>query len=137
MTLRTNVATASRRPGCFGGVTSLLVASNMQPGTRRLAGITSLAFFVSACTTTSTTPSATSIETALNSQSDYIVKAEVRSRPIRLKVDPGAPFFVLLNDKVAKELRLVGTVLKGDWRPLPIANPGGGTGTLSLHASKA
>lgn len=109
MTLRTNVATASRRPGCFGGVTSLLVASNMQPGTRRLAGITSLAFFVSACTTTSTTPSATSIETALDSQSDYIVKAEVRSRPIRLKVDPGAPFFVLLNDKIAKELRLVGT----------------------------
>ena len=89
----------------FQGVASLLVALNVQPGTRGLTGIASLALFVSACATT-TTPPATSIETALDSQSDYIVEAQVRSRPIRLKVDPGAPFFVLLNDKVAKELRL-------------------------------
>ena len=92
----------------FQGVASLLVALNVQPGTRGLTGIASLALFVSACATT-TTPPASSIETALDWQSDYIVEAQVRSRPIRLKVDPGAPFFVLLNDKVAKELRLVGT----------------------------
>lgn len=33
----------------------------------------------------------------------------MRGRPLRLKVDPGAPFFVLLNDKTAKQLGLVGT----------------------------
>lgn len=48
-------------------------------------------------------------ETTLEPSSSYIVEAQVRGRPLRLKVDPGAPFFVLLNDKMAKELRLVGT----------------------------
>jgi hypothetical protein len=49
------------------------------------------------------------METSLDSQSDYVVEAQVRGRPLRLKVDPGAPFFVLLNDKTAKGLGLVGT----------------------------
>lgn len=60
------------------------------------------------CTTTPTL-STPANETILDQSSDYMVDAQVRGRPLRLKVDPGAPFFVLLNDKVAKELRLVGT----------------------------
>jgi hypothetical protein len=60
------------------------------------------------CTTTPTS-STPANETILQPSSDYIVDAQVRGRPLRLKVDPGAPFFVLLNDKVARELRLVGT----------------------------
>ena len=42
-------------------------------------------------------------------RSDFIVMAETKGRPLRLKVDPGAPWFVLLNGSVAKSLRLVGT----------------------------
>ena len=68
-----------------------------------------MAFLASACATPSTAPSPSSGETALDAQSDYIVEAQVRGQPVRLKVDPGAPFFVLLNDKKAKELKLVGT----------------------------
>lgn len=60
------------------------------------------------CTTTSA-PSTPSSETILDPQSNHIVEAQVRGRALRLRVDPGAPYFVLLNDKVAKELRLVGT----------------------------
>lgn len=60
------------------------------------------------CATTPT-PSTPANETALDPSSGYIVEAQVRGRPLRLKVDPGAPFFVLLNDSMAKELRLVGT----------------------------
>ena len=85
------------------------VASSMQPGTGRFAAIASLAFLVSACATTSTAPSAPSSETALDAQSNYIVEAQVRGRHVRLKVDPGAPFFIVLNDKVAKDLGLIGT----------------------------
>ena len=87
----------------------MLVASNMYPGAGKLAAIASLAFLVTACATTSTAPSGSISETALDSQSNYIVEAQVRGRPVRLKVDPGAPFFVLLNAKTAKELGLVGT----------------------------
>ena len=60
------------------------------------------------CATTPTL-STPANETTLEPSSSYIVEAQVRGRPLRLKVDPGAPFFVLLNDKMAKELRLVGT----------------------------
>ena len=87
----------------------MLVSSNMQPLFRSSVAISSLALLVSACATGPTAPSAASSETALDPQSNYVVEAQVRGRPVRLKVDPGAPFFVLLNDKIAKELRLVGT----------------------------
>ena len=48
-------------------------------------------------------------QTILDSSSNYVVQAEARGRSLRLKVDPAAPFYVVLNDKIAKELRLVGT----------------------------
>ena len=66
------------------------------------------ALLVSGCATT-TNPSAPVNETVLDATSQYVVQAEARGRSLKLKVDPGAPYFVLLNDKVAKELRLVGT----------------------------
>ena len=66
------------------------------------------ALLASGCTTT-TNPSAPVNETVLDATSQYVVQAEARGRSLKLKVDPGAPYFVLLNDKVAKELRLVGT----------------------------
>ena len=66
------------------------------------------ALLASGCATT-TNPSAPVNETVLDATSQYIVQAEARGRPLKLKVDPGAPYFVLLNDKVAKDLRLVGT----------------------------
>jgi len=66
------------------------------------------AVLVSGCATT-TNPSAPVNETVLDATSQYVVQAEARGRSLKLKVDPGAPYFVLLNDKVAKELRLVGT----------------------------
>lgn len=70
--------------------------------------VVGVALFTSGCATTSN-PSAPVNETVLDAQSKYIVQAEARGRPLKLRVDPGAPYFVLLNDKVAKELRLVGT----------------------------
>ena len=66
------------------------------------------ALLASGCATT-TNPSAPVNETVLDATSQYVVQAEARGRSLKLKVDPGAPYFVLLNDKVAKELRLVGT----------------------------
>ena len=60
------------------------------------------------CATT-TTSSAPANERILDPASNYIIEAQARGRPLRLKVDPGAPFFVLLNDRVAKDLRLVST----------------------------
>jgi len=66
------------------------------------------ALLASGCATT-TNPSATVNETVLDATSQYVVHAEARGRSLKLKVDPGAPYFVLLNDKVAKDLRLVGT----------------------------
>ena len=86
----------------------LLVASIVQPARIGLLAIAGAALFLGGCatTTTSTGPVA---QTVFDSKSDYIVQAEARGRPLRLKVDPGAPFFIVLNDKVAKELHLVGT----------------------------
>ncbi|GAA4743054.1 hypothetical protein GCM10023264_05250 [Sphingomonas daechungensis] len=63
---------------------------------------------VTGCATVPPPPNAVS-EFALDSSTNYIVEAQARGRLLRLKVDPGAPYFVLLNDKVAKELRLVST----------------------------
>ena len=82
-------------------------ASNLRSVKGCLAAAAAL-ILATGCTTTPTL-STPANETILAPSSDYIVDAQVRGRPIRLKVDPGAPFFVLLNDKVAKELRLVGT----------------------------
>ena len=88
----------------------LLVASFVQPTRSGFAAILGASLFVSGCaTTTASTSGAPVNQTVFDSQSQYIVQAEARGRPLRLKVDPGAPFFIVLNDKVAKELRLVGT----------------------------
>ena len=43
-----------------------------------------------------------------DAQSQFIVNAQLRGRPVRLKVDPGAPWYVVLNDNVAKSAGLVG-----------------------------
>ena len=48
-------------------------------------------------------------ESNFDASSDFIVDAQMRGRAVRLKVDPGAPWFVLLNGSVAKSMRLVGT----------------------------
>jgi len=79
----------------------------MQQGFRVQVVAMTLAL-ASGCATT-TNPSAPVNETVLDATSQYVVQAEARGRSLKLKVDPGAPYFVLLNDKVAKELRLVGT----------------------------
>ena len=60
------------------------------------------------CTTTPS-PSPPGSGLSLDPQSRYIVEAQARGRPLKLRVDPGAPYFVLLNDRVAKELQLVST----------------------------
>jgi hypothetical protein len=70
--------------------------------------VISVMLLTSGCATTSNS-SAPFNETVLDTPSKYIVQAEARGRPLKLRVDPGAPYFVLLNDKVAKELKLVGT----------------------------
>jgi hypothetical protein len=67
-----------------------------------------LALLAGGCATTSRT-STTVNETVLDADSQFIVQVVARGRPLRLKVDPGAPWFVLLNGSVARELRLVGT----------------------------
>jgi hypothetical protein len=86
----------------------LRFASNLRSAKYFLAAAAALSMLATGCTTTPTL-STPANETILEPSSNYIVDAQVRGRPLRLKVDPGAPFFVLLNDKVAKELRLVGT----------------------------
>jgi hypothetical protein len=60
-------------------------------------------------TSCSTTGSGAIAESNFDASSDFIVDAQMRGRPLRLKVDPGAPWFVLLNGSVAKSFRLVGT----------------------------
>ena len=70
--------------------------------------VISVMLLTSGCATTSNS-SAPFNETVLDAPTKYIVQAEARGRPLKLRVDPGAPYFVLLNDKVAKELKLVGT----------------------------
>ncbi len=57
----------------------------------------------------STTGSSAVAETQFDASSDFIIDAQVRGHPLRLKVDPGAPWFVLLNGSAAKSLKLVGT----------------------------
>lgn len=47
-------------------------------------------------------------EKVFDAQSDFIIDTQVRGRALRLKVDPGAPWYVLLNGSVAKSLGLVG-----------------------------
>jgi hypothetical protein len=61
------------------------------------------------CATTSGTGSDAAAVKVFDAQSEFIVMAETKGRPLRLKVDTGAPWFVLLNGSVAKSLRLVGT----------------------------
>jgi hypothetical protein len=77
----------------------------------RLFGLIGLAsagtILTSGCATTSSPGSGD--EAVFDSQSDYIVETVVRGQPLRLKVDPGAPWYVLLNGSTAKRLGLVGT----------------------------
>ena len=63
---------------------------------------------LSGCATTGSSTTASS-EQILGPASNYVIEAQARGRPLRLRVDPGAPFYVLLNDKVAKDLKLVST----------------------------
>jgi hypothetical protein len=60
-------------------------------------------------TSCASTGSSTVAETQFDASSDFIIDAQMRGRPVRLKVDPGAPWFVLLNGSAAKSMRLVGT----------------------------
>lgn len=84
------------------------VALTMRPRNRGLTAILALSVFASGCATTGA-PSGPVSETVLDADTQFIVEAQARGRPLRLKVDPGAPYFVLLNHDVAKDLRLVGT----------------------------
>ena len=86
----------------------MLFALNSGAGKIGLPVLAGCLLSLTACATTTGSTGATD-ETVFEPESSYMVQAEARGRPLRLKVDPGAPYFVLLNDKVAKELRLVGT----------------------------
>jgi len=73
-----------------------------------VAGLAGGSILISGCTT----PSASSgsiDEAVFDSQSDFLIEAQVRGQPLRLKVDPSAPWHVLLNGSAAKRLGLVGT----------------------------
>jgi hypothetical protein len=83
------------------------VASKKRLRNRGLMAALSLPLLASGCATTSFSGSIK--ETVLDAPGQYLVQAEARGRPLKLKVDPGAPYFILLNDKVAKDLHLVGT----------------------------
>lgn len=72
------------------------------------AAVAALSLLAGGCASTSSTATAPA-EIRFDSDSDYIVEVQARGRPLRLKVDPGAPWFILLNGSVAKSLRLVGT----------------------------
>ena len=87
----------------------MLLALIKQPLVRGATAALGPLMLASGCSTTGTSSTAPVNEAGFDSQSKYIVQAEARGRPLRLKVDPGAPFFILINDKVAKELRFVGT----------------------------
>lgn len=65
------------------------------------------AVLTSGCTTTAR--SGPVDEAVFYSQSDFVIETLVRGQPLRLKVDPGAPWYVLLNASAAKRLGLVGT----------------------------
>jgi hypothetical protein len=73
-----------------------------------LIGLVSMgAVLTSGCATTAR--SGPGDEVIFDSQSDFVVETLVRGQPVRLKVDPGAPWYVLLNGSAAKRLGLVGT----------------------------
>jgi hypothetical protein len=72
-----------------------------------LAGLGSAGILLSGCTTT--TARSGLVEAVFDSRSDFVVDTVVRGQPLRLKVDPGAPWYVLLNSSAAKRLGLVGT----------------------------
>ncbi len=61
----------------------------------------------SACTTTGRSGAVD--EAVFDSRSDFVIEAQARGQTLRLKVDPGAPWYVLLNGSTAKKLGLVGT----------------------------
>jgi hypothetical protein len=65
------------------------------------------AILISGCATT--TRSGPGDEAVFDSQSNFVVETLVRGQSVRLKVDPGAPWYVLLNGSAAKRLGLVGT----------------------------
>jgi hypothetical protein len=65
------------------------------------------AVLTSGCTTTAR--SGLIDEAIFDSQSEFVVETLVRGQPVRLKVDPGAPWYVLLNGSAAKRIGLVGT----------------------------
>ena len=73
-----------------------------------LAAAAVLSLLASGCATTGPSGPPSS-EQVLGPSTNYVIDAQARGRPLRLKVDPGAPYYVLLNDKVAKDLRLVST----------------------------
>lgn len=73
-----------------------------------LVAAATLVLLTTGCSTTGSSTATTS-EQILGPSSSFLVDASARGRPLKLKVDPGAPFFVLLNDQVAKDLRLVST----------------------------
>lgn len=87
----------------------MLVAIVMQPLKRGALAALCVPLLASGCATSGTNSADRVNETVLDNASSYIIHAQARGHPLRLKVDPGAPFFILLNDKVAKELRLVST----------------------------
>jgi hypothetical protein len=63
---------------------------------------------VSACATNMGRSGATD-EAVFGFENDFVIETQVRGQPLRLKVDPGAPWYVLLNGSAAKRLGLVGT----------------------------
>lgn len=88
--------------------TQRLAASikRLQRGTLGTAAA-AMAMTLSGCATTGGNSAVA--ETQFDASSDFIIDAQVRGRPLRLKVDPGAPWFVLLNGSAAKSLKLIGT----------------------------
>ena len=86
----------------------MLLALIKQPLVRGAFAMVGVSLLLGGCATTTSSTNPLD-ERILDSQSQYVVQAEARGRPLRLKVDPGAPFFILMNDRIAKELRFVGT----------------------------
>lgn len=86
----------------------MLVGSSNGRQLKRGIAAAGLACLLAGCATT-TPSSAPGTDLTFEPQSNYIIEVQARGRPLKLRVDPGAPYFVLLNDKIAKELRLVST----------------------------
>jgi len=85
-----------------------LQAPNQHRRKCSLAAAAVLSLLASGCATTGPSGPPSS-EQVLGPSTNYVIDAQARGRPLRLKVDPGAPYYVLLNDRVAKDLRLVST----------------------------